>query len=585
MIRRSKLSALSFAATLLFAVPGGLHAQANGRFKVLIPDFFPTKGADKKFGQKAAENLRDLMNGLLTHQPVPKKDMDDALKQFHLKMEDLDCPKTRQLAAQMQDQVALCASYQSAGGDSVVVTAAFWDTRQNESFQVTPVTADKNSYEAAAKDIFNQFDQYTTELRAAGNCASYEQSQQYPEALGQCDKALGLNPSAQSTRYRKAHILFEMKNDSAAMGQLDTLLQQNPIDSAGLLLAGYISGATGNSDKAVDYYTRYLQLQPGNAQVRMNVAYNLASKAGDPAGAARLIQAGLDRDPDNTDLLTQYGGFAFAAGQKIANAAHPDSSEGGAMPPEAEQWFHKAIDAYQKVFAAKGAETDADLLKTLIAAYVQIGSVNEAISTAEKALQTHPNNDDIWSYYADALHKTGQLDKALTALDRVKEINPGHANVGLRQGQWLIQAGRVSDGVAALKDVAASDPAQAQTAARLVFNSAYSNGIQGGKDYKYASDALTAALTLPNLTPGWKAQLTFWDGYSIYQKAYADQQPQTVKTAKETLPQFQKSKELLSQDGVADYAKSVKVDIKQMLSNVDTFIDIQQKIIQRGSGG
>lgn len=580
MIHRSKISAALVAATLIVAVPGGLRAQANSRFKVLIPDFQPNNGANKDFGRKAAEDLRGMMNGLLTHQPVAKQDMEQALKKFKLKMDQLDCAKTRQLAAQIGAQVALCASYEPQG-DDYVVKAEFWDTRSNESFTVSPVSAGEKDDQAAAKGVFDQFDQYTTELRAAGNCQSYATSQQWQEALGQCNKALGINPKAQGTRYLKAHILYDMKNYPDALAELDSLLQQNPIHEEGLQLAGYIAGTMGDEDKAVDYYSRYLELQPGNAQVRMNVAYNLA-KAGDPGGAMKLIQAGLDRDPTNVDLLEQFGGFAFAAGQKIAdNVAKSDSADAGGLPPEAVEFFHKAIDAYQKVYAAKGADTNPSELKTLIAAYVQLNDVDQAISTAEKALQTHPDDDDIWSYYADALHKNGQIDKALSALDRVKEINPNHANVGLRQGQWLIQAGRIADAVVALKDVAASDPQQADVAARLIFADAYSKGIQK-KDYAYATKALDAGLTLPNLPPAMKHQLTFWDAYSIYQKAFQDQQPNTVATAKATLPRFEKAQELLNQPGVGDYAKSVNVDIKQMLGNLATFIDIQQKIIKRG---
>lgn len=581
MIRWPRMSAALLAATLLAVVPGGVRAQAQGRFRVLIPDFQATKGADKDFGKKAAAELRTLINGLLTHQPVSKDDMDKALKEYHLKMDQMDCPKTRQLAAQIKAQVAMCASYEPKG-DSVVVTSAFWDTRKNEVFNVKPVTAGKKDYQAAAKAIFDQFDRYTTELRAEGNCASYEQSQQYKEALSECNKALGLNPNAESTRYRKAHILFDMKQDTAAMAELDTLLKANPIHEDGLQLAGYISGAMGNEDKAVDYYTRYLRLQPGAAQVRMNVAYQLA-KAGDPGGAARLIEVGLKKDSTNMDLLEQYGGYTAAAGAKLAQAR--DSSGGSAIPPEARDYFLKAIDAFQKVYAARGAKTKASDLLTLIQAYVQIDSIPAAITTAEKALQTHSDNGGIWSYYADALHKQGQLEKALAALDSVKRIDPNYPNVSLRQGQWLIQAGRIPDAIAALKPVAASDPQKAELAARLVFGDAYTNGIKK-KNYAYAITSLDGALTLPNLTPAMTHQLTFWEAYSIYQKAYVDQQPQTVATAKATLPRFQKAQRMLKEPGVSNYATSVaKVDIKQMLSNLATFIDIQQKIIQRGKGG
>ncbi len=49
-----------------------------------------------------------------------------------------------------------------------------------------------------------------------------------------------------------------------------------------------MSATLGREADAVGYYGRYLQLDPGNAAVRMQVAYELAT-AGDPPGAMLLI--------------------------------------------------------------------------------------------------------------------------------------------------------------------------------------------------------------------------------------------------------------------------------------------------------
>ncbi len=49
-------------ATVVVAIPAaGLHAQE--RFRVLIPNFQPLDGADKKFGENAAKDLRELVAG------------------------------------------------------------------------------------------------------------------------------------------------------------------------------------------------------------------------------------------------------------------------------------------------------------------------------------------------------------------------------------------------------------------------------------------------------------------------------------------------------------------------------------------
>ena len=117
-------------------------------------------------------------------------------------------------------------------------------------------------------------------------------------------------------------------------------------------------------------------------------------------------------------------------------------------------------------------------LRNIISAYIQLGDLPAAIATSERVLETHPQEDGLWSVYADALQRSDRLDDAITALDRVREINPEHPSAALRQGNWLIQAGRIPDAVEILSQVAQGNPQQAEQAGRLIFNEAYQNGYQ-----------------------------------------------------------------------------------------------------------
>ena len=181
--------------------------------------------------------------------------------------------------------------------------------------------------------------------------------------------------------------------------------------------------------------------------------------------------------------------------------------------------------------------------------------------------------------YADALQRSDRLDDAITALDRVMEINPDHPNAPLRQGNWLIQAGRLEDAVAVLSRSAGEDPARAEQAARMIFAEAYQNGNQQN-NYQYAADGMAAAKELPNLSAEMTAQLNFWHGYSLYQMAVAEQEPQTLETAQASLPKFNQAVSLLQQSG--DYPASVNVNLQQLLDNAATYIEIQDAIIKRG---
>src|SRR5690606_38378433 len=154
----------------------------------------------------------------------------------------------------------------------------------------------------------------------------------------------------------------------------------------------------------------------------------------------------------------------------VQEGAAVGAEDSGTLSPQAAQYYRQAIAAYEKVYAARGAETRVAQLRNIISAYVQLEDTQSAIAMSEPDLETHPQSDQIWMIYAEALQRADRLDEAITALDRVREINPEHPSAALRQGNWYIQAGRIQDAVNILSQTAAGNPQQAEQAGRLIFN-------------------------------------------------------------------------------------------------------------------
>ena len=576
MVGRLRLT-LGLVFTALVVGPVTLIAQNQGRFNVLIPYFEPLGGADDDFGKDASEELRDLINTLATHQPVEEDDIKDEAKRFDLKIEDLNCIRTRQLSAQMNSEVALCASYTENPDKSWTVNAEFWAV-DGESFVVSEITVGEKEEERAANHIFTEFDLYIQQIRAAAICGDYYASQQWDNALRNCDQALELNPNAIQTRFLRGNILNKQERFPEALEELDRVLGINGFHEEALQLAAYIATSEGQQDKGREYYGRYLELNPGNAAIRMRIAYEQA-QAGDPVGAMDFIQVGLDVDAENVDLWEQYGGFAFKAANDAQQMAALSASEDAGITPEVQEYYRRAINAYEKVFEGKGASTPVGHMRSILAAYIQLEELDAAINFGRQALQTHGEEDVLWSFYGDALQRVGRLDEAIAALDRVRELNPAHPSASLRQGNWLIEAGRIEDAVMVLKDAVASNPAQSEQAGRMVFNDAYQKGYQQ-KEYVYAIAGMIMAKELPGLSEGMVSQLNFWHGFSIYQSAVVEQEPQTLGSAQSTLPKFRAAMELLGQSG--DYPSTVNVNLTQVLENLTTYVEIQEAIILRG---
>jgi tetratricopeptide (TPR) repeat protein len=575
MLGRLKLVIVASAAAAVLA-PATVAAQ-GGRFKVLIPYFQPLEGARNNFGRDASEELRKLISTLPTHEAMERKEIEDAAKDFNIRMEDLDCVRTQQLASQLNVPIAICAQYTEDASRNRTVTASIRTIADSEEFPLDQFNVgDRDGDKEAAQQVFAQFDRYNNQVRATAFCSDYAASQQWEDALRQCDAALEINPEANGTRFLRAQLLRELDRNDQALEEAKRVLAVDPFHEGALQLAGYIATVEGDAAEGREYYRQYLDINPGNVAIRMRIAYEIA-QAGDPEGAMEFIQVGLDVDPENADLNDQFGNFAFTAASN-AQSAH-ELGGGTGLSPDAAGFYRQAIDAYMKVFAARGAEMPEGRLRNIVAAHVQLEEFDEAVSKSEQFLQTHSESEVLWSLYGDALQRTGRLEDAIAALDKVLEINPSHPNAALRQGNWLIQAGRVDEAVAKLTAYVQQNPEQADQAGRILFADAYQNGYQKN-EYGYAIRGFNLAKQLPGLSENLTRQLNFWHGFALYSQTFPQADAQTLASANETQPKFQEVIRLLSD--VRPYTQANNINLDQILAATQQYIDINDALIRRG---
>lgn len=589
MIGRLRLAFTSLLAITLVAllfVPPAEAQQASSRFRVLVPRIQPDGDADDDFGEDMAEELRDLLNDMATHQPVSEDDIEDAMDQFDMDWEDLNCVRTSQLAGQIDSQVVLCGSYEEVGNEEYEVTSRFVVVSNNESFDVDPITVGEDEYGQAARHIIDAFDRVVQQTRATAFCQDYFSSEQWDSALENCDRAIELNPESVTARYTRARTLENMDRLEEALAEFEEVLELDPVHENALQWAGNVSARLDQNDKAREYYSQYLELNPQDANVRMNIAYDLA-QAGDPVGAMQLIEEGLELDEDNASLYEQYGNFAFSAASQAmeeeglaAQARQATEEQLNQMPQRVEEHYRTAIDAYKRVFEMKGDSTSATQLRNVVAAHIQLGETEEATSFAQEALEAHPDNARLWSIYADALNRADRTDEAIAALDSVQQIDPDYANVAVRQGQWLLDADRPDDALPKLRTAVERGEQSSEVVARLILSDAHSKGVQQ-ENYDYAVRVIETAKEF-DAGESVEAQLDFWHAYSLYQQAVAEQEPQTVETAEATLPKFRRARELFQASETYANQQS-SIDLGKFLDATSTYIEIQEAIIERAS--
>jgi tetratricopeptide (TPR) repeat protein len=560
-------------------VPSAVQGQGQevtGRFRVIVPILERRdEQSDKNFGKDVSKEFRELLNDLATHQPVEENEVKDAAKRFKLDYDKLTCIQVRQLASQINAQLVTCGGYEQVGTE-YSVDATFISVANGESFEVEPFTVPEKDKTSAASAIFESFDLLVQQTRYAAFCGDYATSQQWDNALTNCDRAIELSPGSVSSRYTRARVLMELDRMDEAYTELEEVLALNPIHEDALQTAGFVAIQLGDIEASRAHYNSYLEMNPGNAQVRMHVAYELAQE-GDPAGAMMMIEEGLALEPDNIELSKQHGNFAFAAAQQ-AMGDQP-ATEDAELPAEVVELYNKALASYEVVYAAEGAEMNASQLRSMVAAQMQLNRLDEALELAARALETHPEEGALWSIYADALGRAGRIDDAIDALDELKGIDPEYPNLAVRQGRWLLDEGRVDEALPRLKEAAERGEQPVDVVAGLVFSRGYSEGVQKN-DFLYAQRMFEAAKTF-EVSERMKAQLDFWHGFALYNRGRIAQEAQTLETAQQTLPLFQQAQALFRAG--ASYAnEQPSINLQQFLDATSTYIEIQDAIIKRG---
>lgn len=546
-------------------------AQSSNRYRVLVPQLERQGNARSDFGKKIAESVQKMIQKLPTHEPVASNELKDALKKFKLKEDELDCIKNRQLAVQMNAELVMCGQY-----DGAQVSAQFISAKTGETFEIAAFPAtDPNQ---AAQHIYSAFENYVKQISLAAFCADYLASQQWTNALENCNQALAINANSQVALMGKGMALYRMSmnaeqsevTDSArlrdAAAVYRTVLELNPVHQDALRQSGIVAARLGQAEESRNFFRQYMELNPGDVGVRLAIAAE-AQKNGDPVGALRIIEEGLQNDSTSVDLNSYAGHFSIASAARApADSAAP--------------FYQQAANYYGRVYAARGNETDPVVLQNYVLSLLQLPNrTQEAVDIGTRAIAAKPDESGVWMAYASALQATNRLDDALAAVDSALAKDPKTPRAALRKAQWLLAGGRLNEAVPAFQNAITAGDLDAELATNLVFREGFekyrANSFDAALDYFGAAKSLAADAKSNGMA-------NFWTGMVHYQRGITASKAQTKASARAALPHFQRALSALQGEGVSTYAAETNgVNLSQTINAVRQYIDIQNQIIAR----
>lgn len=187
------------------------------------------------------------------------------------------------------------------------------------------------------------------------------------EAIAEFRKALEINPDYVQAHNNLGTALFLTGNTDEAMVQLQKALQLKPDYAPARVNLANLLMKQGNLDGAITQYQRALQIEPEIPEACFNLGNALCLKGNLDGGIAQYRRA-LAINPDDADVQNNLAWVLVS------------------FPQAAPRHGQEAVNLSERANQLTG-NANPIMLRTLAAAYAEVGRFQEAVATAQRAAQ------------------------------------------------------------------------------------------------------------------------------------------------------------------------------------------------------
>jgi len=559
-------------------------AAQSSEVTVLVAPLTLGEGVHQNFGKDVAKAVRKALESVGGVTAIDDGDVNDFLDQYGLKADNLSPIEWRQMGSQMSASLVMSGEAKMTGS-VIEVDVTFIDPRNGDELPVAPFTvADRRQDDEAAEMIVQGLNVQMEYFQSVAFCSEYLASEQVSDALRNCDRAIEINPVGLRPYYLRGRARMLEEAWGAAEQDLQRVVDGDPSNTEALQSLAYTYAQLGNAEASARYYREYLNFNPNDSAVRLRVAFDLA-QAGGYSEAMAILQDGVQRDPDNVDLLQYLGSVALSAGQ--SNGEVTDA-----------QAIRTSVDAFEKVLEAKGDEVDAAMLTNVVNANMLIEDYEAALRFADRAIDLinnpRPAADDseapsepaasrqdmlasVYSARANVYQRLERYSDAASSLEQALQYNPALPNGYQRLALFKLQAGD-SDGAITDFRTAVQQGADSNQIAEALFGRGYNDDFQQGRHLE-AIGLFDVALEFAKEAET-SQKIHFFAAYGYYLRGTnideGNQQAEACGPARSALAAFQNVLPHLNQAG--GYQANNQGQIRQA---VDTQLYRQEQIIQK----
>ncbi len=582
-----KLHARTLGFAVLAILVGALvHAEpvlaqqggGSGRARVLVATFQTADGIDDDLGEEIAERLNERVREFDLLTSVDDEELEEALDRFELDRKQMDLISWRQLASRLNAQLIIYGEIAGGSSSGLRVDARFVEAGNGETTPVPEFTIQGDGGDdarRAAREVADQLDRHVDFLSARLNCQDYLSSDQFEDAVRNCDRALEIRPNSTEALYLRGQIAVEQEDWQTAIDHMERAVEQDGSHEAALQSLAYAHAQGGNQERSVELYQEYLEFNPDDQDVRLSVAYNLASAGAYPA-AMKILRNGVDRDSTSAALWKYLGDVALRQG-----TAEDEAQVRGGSTISDTSAIRTALDAYKRYVGLRPDSADAALYRNMANVQQTLGRVDEALDLVDDALTAVDSagsaRASLWSKKADLLARKERLGDAVSAMDSVVANDSTYQRAFFKRGLYQLRQGNTETAMADFRSAV-----DRGTPRNDIAQSLFATGFQRyykNNEFQRAARMFEAGLEFAE-EQQLDRQLHFWAGYSWYRLARGiddGNQQEACDPARRAETVLQRVPDHISQAG------DVQASNQQQISKATEGLLYRQQQIQRKS--
>lgn len=233
--------------------------------------------------------------------------------------------------------------------------------------------------------------------------ALYETQQDRTGAIGVYRKYLQvINPQSKDMRHHLIRLYLQDKAYREALGELDTLLREDPDDLDAQLRIGLVYGELKEYPKAIGQLTKILAVRPAELRVRDYLGL-MYEELKEYDKAIDAYQANLKVQPAYTDGHLHLGFLYY----RLKRSA-------------------EAIPHLMEVVKQNPKQSDAYLLLGLT--YLQSEQYALASQAFEEGIRFNPSNPDLHFNLGTVYDKLNRFDDVVRTMESALKLDPKHAD-------------------------------------------------------------------------------------------------------------------------------------------------------------